>query len=98
MVLFEILNAGGWMMYVILLMSVIALGLAFERSAMLYGLTMLNADKLLKTVIDHVDQRDYAKALEACSITTAHPLPRVLKAGLERANCRDKEMEKAMEG
>ncbi len=98
MVLFEILNAGGWMMYVILLMSIIALGLSFERGAMLYGFTMLNADKLLKTVIHHVEKRDYAAALEACQITTSHPLPRVLRAGLERANCRDKEIEKAMEG
>lgn len=98
MVLFEILNDGGWMMWVILLMSIIALGLSIERSAVLYGLSMLNTDRLLKTVVNLVEQRDYAAALEACSVTTAHPLPYVLKAGLERANCRDKEIEKAMEG
>jgi len=97
MVVFEILNAGGWMMWVILLMSIVALGLSFERCAVLFGFSLLNADKLLRTVIEHVEQRDYEAALKACAITTAHPLPAVLRAGLERANCRDKEIEKAME-
>ncbi len=98
MVLFEILNAGGWMMWVILLMSVFTLGLSFERSVMLYGLTWLNTETLLRTVVKHVEAQDYAAALKACSVRTAHPLPRVLRAGLERANRRDKEIEKAMEG
>ena len=84
-------------MYVILGLSVIASTISLERVVTLYVRSYLNTANLIDRVIGLVEQREYAKALEACNVATLHPLPGVLAAGLQRANRRDKEIDKAME-
>jgi len=93
----EVMNQGGPMMWVILGLSVVATMISMERVAVLYVLSFLNVSKLVDRVIALVEAREYGQALEACNLRTGHPLPRVLRAGLAKANRRDREIEKAME-
>ncbi len=97
MIVFEIMSRGGPMMWVILSISVLGMGIALERVMVLFLGAMLNTDKLLKKILDLIDQGKYPAALEACNFRSSHPLPRILKAGLGKANRREKEVEKAME-
>ena len=97
MALVELLNRGGWMMWVILGISVIALAITLDRVFMLYLRARLNVDTFLSRVMALIETRDYTKALETCNIATQHPLPKVLKAGIAKSNRREKEIERAME-
>jgi biopolymer transport protein ExbB len=97
MALVELLNRGGWMMWVILGISVIALAITLDRVFMLYLRARLNVDSFLSRVMALIETRDYTKALETCNIATQHPLPKVLKAGIAKSNRREKEIERAME-
>jgi biopolymer transport protein ExbB/TolQ len=97
MALVELLNRGGWMMWVILGISVIALAITLDRVFMLYLRARLNVDSFLGRIMALIETRDYTKALETCNIATQHPLPKVLKAGIAKSNRREKEIERAME-
>jgi biopolymer transport protein ExbB/TolQ len=97
MALVELLSRGGWMMWVILGISVIALAITLDRVFMLYLRARLNVDSFLGRIMSLVETRDYSKALETCNIATQHPLPKVLKAGIAKSNRREKEIERAME-
>ncbi len=97
MVVFELMARGGWMMWVILGISVVALAITLDRVLMLYLRASLNVERFLSGIIALVNNHDYARAIESCNIKTKHPLPTVLKAGLAKANRREKEIERAME-
>ncbi len=97
MVVTELLSSGGWMMYVILGVSIIALAITFDRILMLFVRSKLNVTKFLGQIVRSVETNDYAKAIETCNIKTKHPLPLILRAGLSKSNRREKEIERAME-
>jgi biopolymer transport protein ExbB len=97
MVVTELLSSGGWMMYVILGVSIIALAITIDRVLMLFVRAKLNVTTFLGQIVRSVETNDYAKAIETCNIKTKHPLPRILKAGLSKSNRREKEIERAME-
>ena len=97
MVVTELLSSGGWMMYVILGVSVVALAITIDRVLMLFIRAKLNVTAFLGQIVRSVETNDYAKAIETCNIKTKHPLPRILKAGLSKSNRREKEIERAME-
>lgn len=97
MVVTELLSSGGWMMYVILGVSIIALAITMDRILMLFVRSKLNVTKFLGKIVRSVEINDYTKAIETCNIKTKHPLPRILKAGLSKSNRREKEIERAME-
>lgn len=97
MVVFELMSRGGPMMWVLLSISVVGTAISLERILALFGAAMLNSDKFLRRVLSLVEEGQLAQALEACNVRSRHPLPRVLKAGLSKANRREKEVEKAME-
>jgi biopolymer transport protein ExbB/TolQ len=88
---------GGWMMYVILLVSVLGVLLFLERAFALYVQRRLNARSFIRQVISHVENRRFRDALDMCEISSKHPLAKVMKAGILRANRRDTEIERAME-
>lgn len=93
----DLLSRGGWMMWVILAISVIALAITFDRVLMLYIRSRLNVGLFLRQVMGLLENRDFGRALETCNLRTGHPLPQVLKAGIAKSNRRDKEIERAME-
>ena len=88
---------GGPVMWVLLIVSIIGTLIFFERFFDLYVLRRLNADGFCGEVLSLVNKRQYSAALEACNVNTMHPLATVLRAGLVRANRREKDIERAME-
>ena len=97
MFLIEIMNRGGDWMWVLLGAMLVGLGIVAERFFALYIRTWLDPRKFLAQVMAHVEAGNYARALESCNIRSGHPLPRVLKSGLMKANRREREIERAME-
>ena len=97
MMLLELLGRGGWMMWVILGISIIALAITLERVIMIYIRARLNVGAFMVRIKGLVENRKYAEAIESCNVRSQHPLPRVLKAGIAKANRREKEIERAME-
>lgn len=93
----DLLNDGGWMMYVILTVSIIGLALFFERSLHLYIKLRLNAEGFIQGVLEHVEGRRFRQAIDACKVSSRHPLVNVARAGVMRADRREKEIERAME-
>jgi len=97
MIVLELMERGGWMMWVILGISVIALAITLDRIFLLFMRSRLNMSGFLSQIMGLVEARNYSRALESCNIRTQHPLPSVLKSGLAKANRREKEIERAME-
>ncbi|MFB6263509.1 MAG: MotA/TolQ/ExbB proton channel family protein [Bradymonadaceae bacterium] len=93
----EYLNAGGWMMYVILAVSVLGFVIFFERFVALFFLRRLDAESFTDRVVTLIAHRKIREALDVCDISSNHPLAAVAKEGLARANRREKEIERAME-
>ncbi len=93
----EYLSRGGFMMYVILLVSIIGTTLFAERAFNLFLLRKLNVNRFMKTVVAHIEARRFRQAVDACSVNTRHPVVDVVRAGLLRSNRREKEIERAME-
>ncbi len=98
MIVVELLNRGGWMMWVLLGISVIAMAITLDRILMLYLRSRLNVSDFLGRILGQIETHDFGGAIEVCNISTKHPLPAVLKAGLAKSNRREKEIERAMEG
>jgi len=96
-VLGEYLNDGGWMMWVILSLLILGTAIFLERSYDLYVVRRLAARSFMNRILDFVETRRYSAAIDACSVRTSHPLTKVVKAGVLRANRREKEIERAME-
>ncbi len=95
--MFSFLQNGGLFMYVILGVSIFALALFCERAGYLYIRLKLNSDQAFKKILHPLEKRNYRGALEECVKIEAHPLGRILKAGLLKSDKRDKEIERAME-
>ncbi len=93
----EYLDKGGWMMYVILLVSVAGLSVFLERSFHLHMQLRLNAKGFVATVLAHAEARRFRQAIDACKVGSKHPVVAVLRAGVTRANRRVSEIERAME-
>ncbi len=95
--LLEYLDKGGWMMYVILTVSVGGLTVFLERAFHLYLRLRLNSAGFVATVLAHVEGRRFRQAIDACKVGSKHPVVAVLLAGVTRANRRVSEIERAME-
>ena len=97
MIIVETLNKGGWMMWVILSVSIVATAITLERIVTLYLRSRFNVTKFMVQIKSLIEQQDYRQAMAACNVRTKHPLPLILKAGIAKANRREKEIERAME-
>lgn len=93
----QYLSDGGWMMYVILAMSIVGLIVFLERSFDLFIMKRLNTKAFISKIITNLEHKRFRQALDECQRKTRHPLVSVMKAGLLRANRREKEIERAME-
>jgi len=93
----EYLSRGGWMMYVILIVSIVGTTIFAERAFNLFLLRKLDIRRFMATVVGHVEARRFRQAVDACSVNTRHPVVDVVRAGILRANRREKEIERAME-
>jgi biopolymer transport protein ExbB/TolQ len=93
----EYLDKGGWMMYVILVVSLFGVTVFLERAYHLFLTHRLDARAFLNGVLGHVEARGFRNALDACKVRSRHPLVEVMRAGILRANRREREIERAME-
>ena len=97
MFLLDIMERGGTWMWVLLVALLCGLGIVAERAFTLYIRSWLDTRKLQAQVMAHVEAGNFNRALGACNVRSGHPLPKVLKAGLMKANRREREIERAME-
>ncbi len=95
--MFSIFQNGGLFMYVILMVSIVALAIFCERIGFLYFKLRLNMDGPFQKIMSLLEKLNYRGAIEECSKIEKHPLGRILKAGLVKSDRRDKEIELAME-
>jgi biopolymer transport protein ExbB len=95
--MFDFLTKGGFMMWVLLGWSIIGLCFIVERFIALWFRYRLNTEEFVKRVLFFVSSHNYARAIEVCNAKPNHPMSRVLKAGLLKANKSDKEIQRAME-
>jgi biopolymer transport protein ExbB/TolQ len=84
-------------MYVILSVSIVALVIFLERASFLFYGLKLDMDSAFKRIMKPLEKSDYRRAIEECSKIKKHPMGEILKAGLLKADGRDKEIERAME-
>jgi biopolymer transport protein ExbB len=94
---FSVFSDGGPFMFVILLVSIIALAVFLERAAFLYYRMNMNMDQALKRVLVPLQNENFRGAIEECTKLHSHPLGSILKAGLLKADRKDQEIERAME-
>jgi len=93
----QFFEQGGLMMWIILGVSILGTIIFIERVIDLYLMRRLASRAFIRTVMEHVENRRYRQALDACQVKTRHPLVKVVRSGLLRANRREKEIERAME-
>jgi biopolymer transport protein ExbB len=90
--------AGGWMMWVLLSVSILAFALIAERVYVLYFRLSINSSNLLTQIRNFIEQGgNFSRAIEVCNSHGKHPVASVLKAGLIKGNKSDKEIQRAME-
>jgi biopolymer transport protein ExbB/TolQ len=84
-------------MYIILFVSIVGLALFCERAGYIYFKLQLNMDKVFQRIYLHLEKSNYHAALDECTKIEKHPLGRILKSGLLKADKRDKEIELTIE-
>jgi biopolymer transport protein ExbB len=92
----NIIKKGGVIMYPLIFSSILALGIALERSYNLRRKKILNPE-FLKNIRKHWQKQEAEKAIEVCQQHDVS-LARILKAGLFRFNYGIIEIERAIEG
>jgi len=91
------MSDGGEVMWIILTVSIVGTVVFLERAFDLYIQQRLRAKSFLASVLGHLEARQYRRAYDACTVRSRHPLVAVVRAGVMRANRREKEIERAME-
>lgn len=95
--MFDFLTRGGFMMWILLGWSIVGLAFIVERVIALWFRYRINSEEFTKRVLFFVSSHNYARAIEVCNAKPNHPLSKVLKAGLLKANKSDKEIQRSME-
>lgn len=93
----KFMSDGGFWMYPILGVSIIALGITVERFIFLFFRYNINAGAFMAQIQKLVVARSYDKAIMLCNAAPSAALARVLKAGLERANRGPEQISEAIE-
>lgn len=94
--MFELLNAGGIFMYGTLAISIATLAISIQRIFSLWFKFRLPAAAQVKQVLDLSESGSYPQALQLCGLS-AHPLMRIMKAALVRADRSERDIRRAVE-
>ena len=94
--MFELLNAGGIFMYGTLAISIATVAIAIQRIYTLWLKLRLPAAAQVKQVLDLSDSGSYPQALQLCGLSQ-HPLMRIMKAALVRADRGERAIRRAVE-
>ena len=89
-------NGGGWM-YIILVVSVIGVGIIVERFIFLFFKYNINATAFMAQIQKLVMANNIDRAIKLCNAAPTAALPKVIKAGLTRANKGEAEIQNAVE-
>jgi len=87
---------GEPFMWMILSVSVVAMGIVAQRAFLFYVKYRLAEDDVTRMVIQSIEANNYSRALQICQ-AKAHPLTNILKAGVMRANRSEKEIRRSMD-
>ncbi len=88
---------GGPWMYPIALMSVIGLAIAVERFIFLFFKYNINGSAFMAQIQKLVMANNIDRAIKLCNAAPSAALPKVIKAGLTRANKGEIEIQNAVE-
>ncbi len=89
-------TGGGWM-YVIAFTSIIGLGIMIERFIFLFFKYNINAKAFMAQIQKLVMANNIDRAIKLCNAAPNAALPKVIKAGLTRANKGELEISNAIE-
>jgi biopolymer transport protein ExbB len=87
---------GGWGMYPILLFLILILAFTVERFQFLFFKARINKDAFVNTLEKSLQNGDVERALKLCN-SSAAPLARILKAGLQAASKGDEHVQAAID-
>ncbi|OIP43508.1 MAG: hypothetical protein AUK47_02485 [Deltaproteobacteria bacterium CG2_30_63_29] len=88
---------GGIWMYLILGVSILALGVVIERFVFIFFKYNINAHAFMAQIQKLVMANNIDRAIKLCNAAPSAALPRVIKAGLTRANKGEIEIQNAIE-
>ena len=91
------MSEGGIWMYIILATSIVGVGIMIERFVMLFFKYNINATAFMAQIQKLVMANSIDKAIKLCNAEPNASLPRVLKAGLTRANRSEIEIQNAVD-
>lgn len=90
-------NQGGPFMYFILACAVFAMAIAFERLFYIIFRANINSTAFMAQIQKLIMANNIDRAIKLCNAEPHAALPRVVKAGLTRANRTEKEIENAID-
>ncbi len=93
----KFMEEGGPFMYIIAAVSVIALAIMVERFVFLFFRFNINANAFMSQVQKLVMANNIDRAIKLCNAAATAALPKVIKAGLTRANKGEIEIHNAIE-
>ena len=88
---------GGPFMYVILVVGVFAMAIAFERLFYIVFRANINATAFMAQIQKLIMANNIDRAIKLCNAEPHAALPKVVKAGMTRANRTEKEIENAID-
>ena len=93
----EAFRTGGIWMYIILAVSIITIGITIERFIYLFFKYSVNAEPFMAQIQKLVMANNIDRAIKLCNAQPSAALPRVIKAGLTRAQKGPAEIQNALE-
>ena len=93
----KMMEGGGFMMWMILLIGIIATIITVERTLALFIFTAQSKDAILRGLQGHIIRGDIPAAIRFIDAQRSGPLSRIIKSGLARANKGDKEVQAALD-
>lgn len=90
-------RSGGIWMYLILVVSIVAIGIIIERFIFLFFKYNINANAFMAQIQKLVMAGNVDRAIKLCNAAPAAALPKVVKAGLTRANKGEVQIQNAIE-
>ena len=88
---------GGPFMYVLLIIAVFAMAIGFERLFYVTFRANINSTAFVAQIQKLIMANNIDRAIKLCNAEPSAALPRVIKAGLTRANRSEKEIENAID-
>lgn len=86
---------GGWVMYPIILGSIVGFAIVIERFLVFRGMR-LDTFRFIQEVFKDLKNNDIDKALQTCNVTR-HPVALLFKIGIERRDLPAQRLEKILE-